>query len=106
VRQPLGQGRLQAVVVGIGLVRLPVDKVQIGEVAEAAGVAVVGTDAVAASAWSALIDVDKTSQSVAAIGDIANLQREVAADGVLDTEVPIHDVRRFEIRVHRPDVAR
>src|SRR5216683_7756508 len=88
VRQPLGQGRLQAVVVGIGLVRLPVDKVQIGERGA------VGTDAVAASACSALIDVDKTSQSVAAIGDIANLQREVAADGVLDTEVPIHDVGR------------
>src|SRR5579863_5610545 len=55
VRQPLGQGGLQAVEVGISVVRLPVDKLQIGEFGA------VGTDAVAVRIGSALIDAVHTS---------------------------------------------
>ena len=96
VRIPLGQGRLQAVVVGTGLVRDPVDKLQVGETVG------VRTDA---RGDIDLIDVAKADQIVAVIADVANLQREIGVEGVLDTEVPIHDVGSFEIRVHRHDAA-
>ena len=39
VRNPLGQGRLQAVVVRMGSIRLFVNYLEIGEIAEAVGVA-------------------------------------------------------------------
>src|SRR2546425_9595184 len=61
VRKPLGQGRLQAVVVGSGIVCCEVDKLQIGERdAE-------GTDAVAVRIWSTLIEVANTEQVIAVI---------------------------------------
>src|SRR5437588_9035811 len=97
VRKPLGQGGLQAVVVGSAIVHRPVDILQIGELGA------VGTDS---RDGVNLVDVDEISQSGAVIGNIADLEREVAAKGVLDIEVPIHDVGGFEIRVHRDDVAR
>src|SRR5260370_5357635 len=53
-----------------------------------------------------LIDVDEISQVGTVIGHIANLEREVAAEGVLDIDVRIHDVGSFEVRVHCDDVAR
>jgi hypothetical protein len=40
------------------------------------------------------------------IADIADFQREVVGEGMLDTEVPIRDVRVAEVRVCRHDVAR
>src|SRR5437899_5287042 len=95
--KPLGQGGLQAVVVGSAIVHRPVDILQIGELGA------VGTDV---RDGVTLIDVHEIGQPGAVIGHIANLEREVAAKGVLDIEVPIHDVGGFEIRVHRDDVAR
>jgi hypothetical protein len=53
----------------------------------------------------ALIEVAQTRQSGAVIADVAHLQGEVAGEGVRDTEAPIGDVRVFEIRVHRKQIA-
>ena len=63
--KPLGQGRLQAVVVGMGIVSRLVDKVQVGELG--------GVGTVAIARGIDLIEVEKTSQPVAVIADIANL---------------------------------
>src|ERR1700739_3466522 len=97
IRKALGKVSLQAVVLGSAIVRRPVDILQIGELGD------VGTEA---RDGVKLIDVDEIGQPGAVIGHIANFEREVAAKGVLDIEVPVHHVWGFEIRVHRDDVAR
>ena len=96
-RKPLGQGRLQTAVVGIGAVRSLVDKLQVREFGGVRTDARRGID---------LIDVTKENQSFPAIADIAKLQREVGGEGVLHAEVPTRDVGVFEIRVNRHEVAR
>src|SRR5712691_8835905 len=99
VRHPLGQGRLQAVVIGTGKV---IYEVNILQIIEFGGVLTV---AVAVRIWSTLILVVKSKQVSAVIADVANLQREVAAEGVLDIEVVIHDEGGFEIRIQRHEAA-
>src|SRR5258708_21322451 len=106
VRSPLGQSRLQAVVVRTGKIIYEVNILQPGEVADAAGVAIVRTVARSGRIWSTLIFVAETKQVTAVIADVADLQREVAGDGVLDIEDVIHDVGSFEIRIHRHEAAR
>src|SRR5262249_4369591 len=97
MRKPLGQGRLKAVVVGIGAVRSLVDKVQVRKLGG------VRTDA---RCEIDLIDVTKEKQPFADICDIANLQRDIVGEGVLHSKVPARDVGHFEIRVYRHQVAR
>src|SRR5260370_23236525 len=97
MRKALSQGRLQTVVVGMAIVLRLIDKPQVGEFGG------VGSDA---RDWIGLIEADKIRQSVAVSADVAHLQREVAAEGVLDTQVEIHDVRRDIMRVYRHDGAR
>src|SRR6266446_6432704 len=89
--KPLGQGRLQAVVVGTRKVLRLVDERQIRELSR------VGADA---GRRIDLIDVAATGQSVAVIANIAQVQRKVVREGVLDTDVPVHGVGVLEIRVH------
>src|SRR2546425_12302905 len=69
VRKPLGQGRLQAVVVGTGKVCHAVDVLQIRKLGGE------GTDAVAVRIWSTLIEVAHTKQVIAVIADVTNRQR-------------------------------
>jgi len=52
-----------------------------------------------------LIKVAAAGQSVAVIADIAEVQRKVVREGVLDTDVPVHGVGVLEIRVHGLDAA-
>src|SRR5437870_4376526 len=96
-RKPLGQGRLQTVVVGTYKVLRLVDERQIRELSG------VGADA---GDRINHINVAAAAQSVAVIADIADVQRKVVPEGVLDAEVPVHDVGILEIRVHGNDVAR
>src|SRR5437588_3662840 len=96
-RKPLGQGRLQAVVVGTRIVLRLVDELQVREFST------VRTDA---GYGIGLIKVAATGQSVAVIADIAEVQRKVIRESVLDTDVPVHDVGILEIRVHGDDAAR
>src|SRR2546427_812802 len=95
-RKPLGQGRLQTVVVGTRQVLRLVDELQIGEFSG------VGADA---GRRIDLIKVAAAGQSVAVIADIAEVQRKVVREGVLDTDVPVHGVGVLEIRVHGLDAA-
>jgi len=97
VRNPLGQGCLETVVVGIGAVRPLVDELQIRELARKRTHAVGKID---------LIDVTEKKQSFADITDIAKLQGEVVREGVLHAQVPTRNVRVFEIRVDRHEIAR
>src|ERR1700730_14763549 len=97
VRNPFGKGGLDAVVVGTRIVRHLVDKTQVGE---AGGIRTDGRSK------TNLIEGFKPSQSCTVIPDITHLQREVVGEGVGDAEVPIRDVWRVEIRVHRLDGAR
>src|SRR6266699_1578841 len=106
--KPLGQGGLQAIVVGPAVVHRPVEIFQIGKFGPVRTVDIgftVATSDFRGRTGVNLVDVDEISQPGAVIGHIANLEREVAPKGVLDIEVPIHDVGGFEIRVHRGDVA-
>src|SRR6266853_4248371 len=83
--------------VGTPIVLRLVDEAQVGEFGG------VGSDA---RGWIGLIEADKIRQSFAVSADVAHLQREVVAEGVLDTQVEIHDVRRDIMRVYRHDGAR
>src|SRR5437870_5903640 len=94
--KPLGQGRLQAVVVGTRIVLRLVDKRQVGEFSA------VGADA---GRRIDLIKVAAAGQSVAVIANIADVQRKVVREGVLDTDIPVHGVGVLEIRVHGDDAA-
>src|SRR6266571_8064291 len=95
-RKPLGQGRLQAVVVGTRKVLRLVNELQIGEFSG------VGADA---GRRIELIKVAAAGQSVAVIANIAEVQRKIVGEGVLDTDVPVHGVGVLEIRVHGLDAA-
>src|SRR3989454_1000943 len=95
-RKPLGQGRLQAVVVGMRKVLRLVDEAQVGEF--------IGVRSDAGRRID-LIDVAATGQSVAVIANIAHVQRKVVREGVLDSKVPVHGVWVLEIRVHGDDAA-
>src|SRR5262249_463677 len=94
--KPLGQSRLQAVVVGTRIVHRLVDELQIGEFRS------VGADA---GRRIELIKVAAAGQSVAVIANIADVQRKIVGEGVLDTDVPVHGVGGLEIRVHGLDAA-
>ena len=105
VRSPLGQGRLQAVVVRMGMIRLIVNDLQVGELGvegTRSAVCAVASDRI----WSTLIDVAHSQQVIAVIADVADIQREVAAEGVLDAEVVIHHVGGLEIWIHPIEWAR
>ena len=95
-RKPLGQGRLQAVVVGMRKVLRLVDEAQVGEFSGVRSEAGRRID---------LIDVAATGQPVAVIANIAHVQRKVVGEGVLDSKVPVHGVGVLEIRVHGDDAA-
>src|SRR5260370_27685074 len=95
--KPLGQCRLQAVVVGTRKVLRLVDEVQVGEFSGVRSDAGRRID---------LIKVAATGQSVAVIANITQVQRKVVREGVLDTDVPVHGVGVLEIRVHGDDAAR
>src|SRR2546426_2551964 len=95
-RKPLGQGRLQAIVVGTRIVLRLVDELQIGEFSA------VGADA---GRRIDLIKVAAAGQSVAVIANIADVERKVVREGVLDTDIPVHGVGVLEIRVHGLDAA-
>ncbi len=86
VRNPLGQGRLQAVVIGTGIVRNLVDKVQVWERGGGSGTKRIAVRITRCDKrGNSLVKVAKTGQSFAVSADIANLQREVVGEGVLDT---------------------
>src|SRR5712691_8671491 len=93
---PLGQGRLQAVVVGTRIVLGLLDELQIG------AFSAVGADA---GHRIDLIKVAAAGQSVAVIANIADVERKVVREGVLDTDIPVHGVGVLEIRVHGDDAA-
>src|SRR5262245_35081655 len=95
-RKPLGQRGLQTVVVGTHKVLRLVDERQIRELR--------GVRADAGHRIN-LIKVAAAAQSVAVIGNIADVQRKVVRESVLDTKVPVHNVGVLEIRIHRHDVA-
>src|SRR6266851_2748537 len=92
VGNPLGQGRLQAIEVGMGKVRDLVNKLQVGEGGGVRTGARGGID---------LIAVANTNQVVAVSADIAKVQREVVGEGVLHTQVIIRDEGGAEMRIHR-----
>src|SRR5260370_34303377 len=52
-----------------------------------------------------LIDADEISQSRAMSAHVTHVQREVAGEGVLNAQGPIHDVRRDIFRDYRHHVA-
>src|SRR6202790_3255355 len=89
----------------MGSIRLFVNDLQIGEFGE-------GRTRLAACAlsgiriWNTLIDIAKSQQVIAVIADVANIQRQVAAEGVLHAEVVIHDVGGLEMWIHRIEGAR
>src|ERR1700676_4356405 len=89
----------------MGSIRLFVNDLQIGEFGE-------GRTRLAACAlsgiriWNTLIDVAQSQQVVAVIADVANIQRQVAAEGVLHAEVVIHHVGGPKIWIHRIQGAR
>src|SRR5436309_14418571 len=94
--EPLGQGRLKAVVVGTRIIRRLVDKPQVREFSG------VGTDA---GHRINHVNVAGAAQSVAVIANIADVQRKIVREGVLDPNVPVHDVWVTEILVYGDDVA-
>jgi len=73
VRYPLGQGRLQAVVVGMGEVIYEVNILQIGEFGEE-GTRSAARSSVGVRIWSTLIEGAKTKQVTAVIAHVTNLQ--------------------------------
>src|SRR5437016_89022 len=104
VRKPFGQGCLEAVVIRIRAVGRLVDKLQVGELCG------VRTDAIGCcrsdARWGNLIEVAEKQQPFAFIADVAELERKVIGEGVLDAQVPTGNVRGFEIRVDRQEVTR
>jgi hypothetical protein len=112
VRQPLGQRRLQAVVIRTGFIIYEVNNPQEREVAEtggdagAGGVAVIRTDARAGVRdKKSLIDVAHSLQVSAVIADVANLQRKVAGEAMLDIDVVIDHIWSLQVRIDRIEAA-
>src|ERR1700676_45545 len=89
----------------MGSIRLFVNDLQIGEFGE-------GRTRLAACAlsgiriWNTLIDVAQSQQFIAVIANVADIQRQVAAEGVLHAEVVIHHVGSPKMWIHRIEGAR
>src|SRR5260370_6335 len=112
VSDALGEGGLQAVVVGIAVVGRVVDIPESGELGGVWVHRVVGGQRECGVCWNcysvndlALIEVAQTRQPGAVVANVANLQGQIAGEGVRDTKAPIRDVGVLEIRVHRKQVA-
>src|SRR5258706_4285939 len=132
VRHPLGDGCLEAVVIGMSPVVCEVDEPQVGEPRierpgllrgqrivtcqrqarrcdACAGAGDLGCRQCIQTppcAKRGLIGVGKIEQVVAVIANVGDLDREIASDLVRDTQVVIQDVGIGEIWVHAHDIAR
>src|SRR5207302_8095805 len=102
-----GQSSLQAVVVGTVNVSHLVDLSKIGEFAKewASGLFAVSTGNLSRRCGVHLIDVANPYQVRSMIADVRDIQHEIGGKGMLDAQIPVTDIRSFEVLIHAQNAA-